>query len=256
MSTTPTAIHTDAEGLEDGRVEMPVSDGSISAYFAAPAGKQNLPIVLVLQEIFGVNAHMQDVCRRIAKLGYLAVSPELYQRQGDAAAYTDIPKLVADIVAKVPDEQVLSDLDAAVKWAAGHGGDTSRVGVTGFCWGGRLTWMYNAHNPNVRAAAAWYGRLTSGHGPLIKRNPSDIIGELHGPVLGLYGAQDQSIPVADVELIREKLSHGNDAAKVSEMVVYPDSGHAFFADYRASYNEADAQDAWQRFTRWFAKYLG
>jgi carboxymethylenebutenolidase len=256
MSTTPTVIHTDTQGLEDGRVELPVSDGTISAYFAAPAGKQNVPIVLVLQEIFGVNEHMMDICRRVAKLGYLAVAPELYQRQGDVSAYTDNAKIISDVVSKVSDEQVMSDLDAAVKWAAGHGGDTSRIGVTGFCWGGRLAWMYNAHNPSVRAEVAWYGKLTAGHGPLVKRNAVDIIGDIHGPVLGLYGAKDQSIPVADVELIREKLSHGNDAAKVSEMVVYPDSGHAFFADYRASYNAADANDGWQRFTRWLAKYLG
>lgn len=256
MTTASTVIHTDAQGLEDGRVEIPVSDGTISAYFAAPAGKQNVPIVLVIQEIFGVNEHMQDVCRRVAKLGYLAVSPELYQRQGDASAYTDIPKLLTDIVSKVSDEQVMSDLDASVKWAAGHGGDTTRIGVTGFCWGGRLAWMYAAFNPNVRAGVAWYGKLTKGHGPLIKRNPIDIAGELNGPMLGLYGAKDESIPLDDVEAMKARLAKGSEAAKASESIVYPDSNHAFFADYRTSYVKADAEDGWERFTRWFARYLG
>lgn len=258
MSSAPAAgntIHTSPQGLTHGLIDLPVKGGTVAAYHAAPEGKANLPIVLVIQEIFGINEHIQDVTRRVAKEGYLAICVNLYERQGDATTYTDIPKLISEIVAKVPDEQVLSDLDASVAWAAQHGGDPKRVGVTGFCWGGRLTWMYAAHNPAVKAGVAWYGKLTAGHGPLIKRNAVDVTGELHGPVLGLYGASDTSIPVADVEIMKGKLAQGNASAKASQFVVYPNSGHAFLADYRPSYNETDAKDGWKRMTAWFAQYL-
>jgi carboxymethylenebutenolidase len=248
-------IHTSPQGLTHGLIDLPVQGGTVKAYYATPEGKSNLPIVLVVQEIFGINEHIQDVSRRVAKEGYFAIAVNLYERHGDAAAYTDIPQLIAEVVAKVPDAEVLADLDASVAWAAQHGGDSSRVGVTGFCWGGRLTWMYAAHSPKVKAGVAWYGKLTSGHGPLIKRNAVDIVGELKAPVLGLYGAQDTSIPVADVELMKTKLAQGNENAKASEFVVYPNSGHAFLADYRPSYNEADAKDGWTRMVAWFAKYL-
>ena len=255
MNASDHTIRTDTDGLEAGQFELPVNGGTMQAYYAAPAGNKNVPVVLVVQEIFGLNEHTKDVCRRIAKLGYFAVGANLYQRQGAAETYTDIPKLIAEIVAKVPDEQVLSDLDSSVSWAAKQGANAQRVGITGFCWGGRLTWMYAAHNANVRAGVAWYGKLTQGHGPLIKRNAVDIVGELKGPVLGLYGGLDKSIPVADVEIMREKLKGGNEAAKASELVVYPESDHAFFADYRANYREADAKDGWRRLTDWFKQYL-
>jgi len=251
-----TAIHTDTEGLAHGDFDLPVHDGAIAAYYAAPQGKTGLPVVLVVQEIFGVHEHIKDLCRRLAKAGYLAIAAELYQRQGDAAAYTDVPKLVQEIVAKVPDEQVYVDLDACLDWAAQHGGDTARAGITGFCWGGRLTWMYAAHNPAIKAGVAWYGKLSAGHGPLIKKVVLDVVGDLHAPVLGLYGAKDASIPLADVEALKAKLAQGNAAAQASEIVVYPDAGHGFLADYRPMYCEAEARDGWQRMLAWFQRYLG
>lgn len=254
-AVAPSVIHTDTDNLDHGDFRLPVSDGTLAAYFARPQGATNVPVVLVIQEIFGLHAHIKDVVRRVAKLGFFAVGINLYERQGDASTYTDIAALIKDIVAKVPDEQVLSDLDAGVAWAAAQGGDAQRVGVTGFCWGGRLTWMYAAHNPDVRAGVAWYGKVTQGHGPLITRNPIDVADALKGPVLGLYGALDQSIPVSGLDTLRERLRTGSDAAKASEIVVYPDANHAFFADYRASYRAGDAADGWAKLSAWFAKYL-
>ena len=190
-----TVITTDATGLTAGEVKIPVSDGTIPAYRAAPAGATNAPTILVVQEIFGVHEHIKDVCRRFAKLGYLAIAPELYARQGDASGYTDNAKLFADIVNKVPDAQVMSDLDACVKWASTNGGNPTRLGITGFCWGGRITWLYDAHNPNVKAGVAWYGRLVGDKDPLRPLHPVDIADKLHAPVLGLYGAADAGIAV-------------------------------------------------------------
>jgi carboxymethylenebutenolidase len=254
-SVQSTVINTSPQGLTHGLIDLPVKGGTVKAYYAVPEGKSEVPVVLVVQEIFGIHEHIQDVCRRVAKEGYFALAINLYEREGDASAYTDVPKLLAEVVAKVPDEQVMADLDAGVAWAAQHGGDPARVGITGFCWGGRITWMYTAHSDKVKAGVAWYGKLTAGHGPLIKRNAIDVINELHGPVLGLYGAQDSSIPVADIEKMKTRLAQGNASAKASEFVVYPDSGHAFMADYRPSYNEADAKDGWKRMVAWFAEYL-
>ncbi|MBO9353627.1 dienelactone hydrolase family protein [Bordetella petrii] len=251
-----TAIHTDAQGLAHGDFDLPVRDGTIAAYYAAPEGKSALPVVLVVQEIFGVHEHIKDLCRRLAKAGYLAIAAELYQRQGDASAYTDVPKLVQDIVAKVPDEQVYADLDACLDWAARHGGDAARAGITGFCWGGRLTWMYAAKNPAIKAGVAWYGKLSTGHGPLIKQMALDVAADIHGPVLGLYGAKDASIPLKDVEALKARLAGGNNAARASEVVVYPQAGHGFLADYRPMYNEAAARDGWRRMLDWFQRYLG
>ncbi len=239
-----TTIHTDTQGLAHGDFKLPTANGTISAYYAAPEGKKDLPIVLVVQEIFGVHEHIKDLCRRFAKEGYMAVAANLYERQGDASQYTDIPKLISELVSKVSDEQVYGDLDASIAWAAEHGGDPTRVGITGFCWGGRLTWMYAAQNPRVKAGVAWYGKLASGHGPLIERYVVDIAGQLHGPVLGLYGAKDESIPLADIEKTRAVLAQGNENSRASEFVVYPNSGHAFMADYRPSYVKADAEDGW------------
>lgn len=250
-----TTLHTSPEGLRHGLVDMPTFDGTIPAYYAAPADQENPPVVLVIQEIFGLHEHIKDVCRRLARQGYMAVAVELYQRQGDAGQYGDMAALVKDIVSKVPDEQVLADLDASVEWAGAQGGDTSRVGVTGFCWGGRLTWMYAAHSPRCKAGVAWYGKLTVGHGPLQTRNPVDVAGALHAPVLGLYGGQDASIPLADVRRMETALKHGSPAAARSSIVVYPDAGHAFYADYRPSYRMQDAHDAWDKAMRWFEQYL-
>ena len=250
-----TVITTDATGLTAGEVKIPVADGTIPAYRAVPAGATNAPTILVVQEIFGVHEHIKDVCRRFAKLGYLAIAPELYARQGDASGYTDNAKLFADIVNKVPDAQVMSDLDACVKWAATNGGNATRLGITGFCWGGRITWLYDAHNPNVKAGVAWYGRLVADKDPLRPLNPIDIVDKLNAPVLGLYGAADAGIPVATVDTMKAALEKGPAAAKASTFVVYPDTPHAFNADYRPSYREKEAKDGWNRAVEWFKKYV-
>ena len=248
-------IRTNIEGLNQGMVEIPVRDGVMSAYYAAPGVAGHPPLILVVQEIFGLHEHIKDICRRFAHEGYMAVGMELYQRQGDASQYTDMQELIRDIVAKVPDEQVLSDLDSAVDWAAAQGAAVQKIGVTGFCWGGRLTWMYAAHNPRVKAAVAWYGKLTVGHGPLQVENPIDVVDRLHGPVLGLYGGEDASIPMDDVRRMEEALANGNEAARASRIEVYPESGHAFYADYRPSYHAGDARDAWQKAVAWFDRLL-
>ncbi|MFA7668952.1 MAG: dienelactone hydrolase family protein [Burkholderiaceae bacterium] len=253
--STDSTIQTSAEGLRHGMTEIPVQDGTMTAYFAAPSAIERPPLILVIQEVFGLHEHIKDICRRLAHEGYMAVALELYQRQGDASQYGDITELVRDIVAKVPDEQVLADLDASVDWAAAQGADVGRLGVTGFCWGGRLTWMYAAHNPQCRAAVAWYGRLTVGHGPLQVENPVDVAGRLHAPVLGLYGGQDAGIPLADVRRMQETLKQGNEAAQSSRIVVYPESDHAFYADYRPSYNARDASEAWGKAVAWFDRLL-
>jgi len=250
-----TTIHTPVEGLDEGSFKLPTFDGTINAYYARPKNKANAPVVLVIQEIFGLHEHIRDVCRRFANEGYFAVSAELYQRQGDPNAYSAIPDLVANIVSKVSDEQVLADLDACAKWAGEQGGDASRLGVTGFCWGGRLTWMYMEHNPAAKAGVAWYGKLATGHGPLQKRNPVDVAQTLKGPVLGLYGGQDASISLDDVRRMEAELAKGNEAARASRIVVYPDSGHAFYADYRPSYREIDAKDGWAKALEWFKTHV-
>lgn len=255
LANPATRIHTPAESLRHGLVDVPVVDGTLPGYYAAPADKENLPLILVIQEIFGLHEHIKDVCRRFAHQGYMAIALELYQRQGDASGYADTGRLVQDIVSKVPDEQVLSDLDASVDWAGGQGADITRLGVTGFCWGGRQTWLYAAHNPSCKAGVAWYGKLTKGHGPLQVRNPIDVANSLHAPVLGLYGGKDASIPLADVETMKAKLAAGNDNARRSEIVVYPEADHAFLADYRASYKAEAAQDGWKRMLEWFKRYL-
>jgi len=250
-----TTIQTSADGLRHGMTDIPVKDGTMSAYYAAPAAVERPPLILVIQEIFGLHEHIKDVCRRLAHEGYMAVGMELYQRQGDASQYTDIAELLKDIVAKVSDEQVLADLDASVEWAAQHGADVTRLGVTGFCWGGRLVWLYAAHNPQCKAAVAWYGKLVNGHSPLQTEHPVDVAGRLHAPVLGLYGSQDASIPVEDVRRMEAALQQGSEAARASRIELYPESGHAFYADYRPSYHPADARDAWKKATAWFDRLL-
>jgi len=244
-------ITTDDKGLVAGEVKIPVPDGEMPAYRAAPAGAGPFPVVLVVQEIFGVHEHIKDICRRLAHLGYLAVAPELYARQGDVSKIEDFRQIVRDVVSKVPDAQVLADLDATVAWAAKSGnGDTARLAITGFCWGGRIVWLYAAHNPNLKAGAAWYGRLATATDELHPKNPIDIVDDLKAPVLGLYGANDQGIPVATVEQMQEALKKAN---KPSEIVIYPDTDHGFYADYRPSYKQESADDAWKRLREWFAK---
>ncbi|MDN0075443.1 dienelactone hydrolase family protein [Crenobacter sp. SG2303] len=244
-------IHTDSEGLLTGSVAIPTKDGSLPAYFARPNRTGPLPVVLVVQEVFGVHEHIQDLCRRLAKAGYLAVAPELYFRQGDPRKYPDISQLINQVVSKVPDEQVLADLDATLAWAGVSGGDVKRAAITGFCWGGRIVWLYSAHNPNLRAAAAWYGRLVGDKTPLTPRNPIDLVASLQVPVLGLYGGQDSSIPVDSIEKMQGLLKA---AGNPSQVIVYPEAGHGFNADYRPSYNEAAAQDGWAKMLAWFAEH--
>lgn len=246
-----TAIKTSSEGLVAGEVTIPVGDFNMPAYRAAPAGRTGLPLVVVVSEIFGVHEYIADVARRFAKAGCFAVAPELFVRQGDAGSYGEIGKLIAEIISKVPDTQVMGDLDATVAWAKGQGADTARTGVTGFCWGGRITWMFAAHNPSVKAGVAWYGRLSGAPNSMSPTNPVDVAGKLHGPVLGLYGGQDAGIPLDTVEQMKKALAAGSPAAKKSEIVVYPDAPHAFHADYRPSYRQAAAEDGWKRALAWF-----
>lgn len=250
-----TVISTPTDGLTAGEIQLPTSDGNIPAYRAMPAGKTNLPVILVVQEIFGVHEYIKDVCRRLAKAGYLAIAPELYARQGDPTRYTEIGKLISELVNTVPDAQVMSDLDAAVAWAGKNGGKADAVGITGFCWGGRITWLYAAHNPNVKAGVAWYGRLVGNADTLRPAHPVDIAAKLHGPVLGLYGGQDTGIPLDTVDAMKKALAQGDAAAKASEFVIYPDAPHAFHADYRPSYREEAAKDGWKRAVAWFDNYL-
>ncbi|MDZ7857404.1 dienelactone hydrolase family protein [Sphaerotilus sp.] len=244
-------INTPADGLTVGEVTIDVNGFKMPAYRAAPAGGKNLPVVLVISEIFGVHEHIADVAKRFARLGYLAIAPEMFVRQGDAGSYGEIAKLQAEVISKVPDAQVMGDLDATVAWAAANGGDTARLGITGFCWGGRITWLYAAHNPAVKAGVAWYGRLVGNTTALTPRHAVDLAGDLKGAVLGLYGEKDTGIPLDTVEKMKAALAAGSAAAKRSEFVVYPDAPHAFHADYRPSYRPAAAQDGWARCLAWF-----
>ena len=246
-----TVVSTPSDGLTVGEVMVPVGDFRMPVYRAAPAGRTGLPVVLVVSEIFGVHEHIADVARRFARAGYYALAPELFVRQGDAASYGEVAKLIAEVIAKVPDAQVMTDLDATVAWARTQGADASRVGVTGFCWGGRITWLYAAHNPAVKAGVAWYGRLVGNATPLTPKHPVDVAGQLHAPVLGLYGGQDTGIPLDTVERMKAALAAGNAAAKKSQFVVYPDAPHAFHADYRPSFRKEAAEDGWKRCLDWF-----
>ena len=250
-----TAISTDTDGLTAGEIQVPTADGRMPAYRAQPAQGTNFPVILVVQEIFGVHEHIKDVCRRLAKLGYLAIAPELYARQGDPRAYTAIPDILAKVVSKVPDSQVMADLDACVAWAKANGGDTKRLGITGFCWGGRIVWLYSAHNSGVKAGVAWYGRITSPASEMTPKHPLDLAGELKGPVLGLYGGQDGGIPADTVEKMRTALAESaNPASKASAIHVYPNAPHAFHADYRSSYRKEEAEDGWNRLKEWFKNH--
>ena len=246
-----TVVKTDTSGLVAGEVTIPVGDFKMPAYRAAPAGKANAPVVLVISEIFGVHEHIADVARRLAKQGYFAIAPELFVRQGDAGSYGEIAKLLAEVVNKVPDAQVMADLDATTAWARAQGADAGKLAITGFCWGGRITWLYTAHNPAVKAGVAWYGRLVGQPSALAPANPVDVVGKLNGPVLGLYGGQDGGIPQTSVETMKTALAAGSAAAKKSEFVVYPDAPHAFHADYRPSYRKEAADDGWKRCLAWF-----
>jgi carboxymethylenebutenolidase len=245
-------ITTDTEGLTAGEVKIPVADGEIPAYRAMPAKGGPFPTVLVVQEIFGVHEHIKDVCRRFAKLGYFAIAPEMYARQGDVSKLENIQEIIP-IVVKVPDKQVMSDLDAAVAYAKSTGkADTAKLAVTGFCWGGRIVWLYTAHSPSIKAGVAWYGGLVKNprQTDLQPINPIDVAAKLNAPVLGLYGGADNGIPVSSVEQMREALKA---AGKPSEIIVYPDTPHGFHADYRPTYRKEQAEDGWKKLLAWFKK---
>ena len=250
-----TAISTSAEGLTTGEAIYDVDGFTVPFFYAAPEGKKNLPVILVVQEIFGVHAYIADTCRRLAKAGYLAIAPELYARQGDPSKYSDMGKLMAEVVSQVPDEQVMADLDGAVKWAGENGGNLKKVGITGFCWGGRITWLYAERSKNVKAGVAWYGRLVGAASALTPKHPLDLAASLKAPVLGLYGGQDGGIPLTTINAMKDVLAaagaKGNAAAKASEFVVYPQAPHAFHADYRPSYRKDAAEDGFQQTLQWF-----
>ncbi|MBK4727849.1 dienelactone hydrolase family protein [Pantoea agglomerans] len=247
-----TTIITDSTDIISGETSIPTQGENMPAFHAKPRHAEGLlPVVLVVQEIFGVHEHIRDICRRLAREGYLAVAPELYFRQGDPADYTDISTLFNDLVSKVPDSQVLADLDHVANWASRHGGDMRNMAATGFCWGGRITWLYAAHNPQLKAAVAWYGKLVGEKTMKQQKHPVDIAVDLNSPVLGLYGGKDDGIPLESVETMRQALRAANADA---EIIVYPDAGHAFNADYRPSYHAESAQDGWQRMLAWFKQH--
>ena len=248
-----TMITTPSDGLTAGAVKVKTKDGKeMDAYRAMPASGTGFGTILVVQEIFGVHAHIADLCRRFAKAGYYAIAPELYFRQGDAKSYTEIPKLISEVVAKVPDEQVLGDLDAAVAFAKGEGkADTAKLGITGFCWGGRIVWLYAAYSSGLKAGVAWYGRVVGDATPLTPKHPIDIAKDLKAPVLGLYGGADTGIPNDSVDKIRAALKDGSAAAKKSQIDTYPDTPHGFNADYRPTFRKEQAEDGWKKALAWF-----
>jgi len=245
-------VTTDAGSLTAGEVKIPTSDGSLPAYRAMPSQGGPFATVLVVQEIFGVHEHIKDVCRRLAKLGYLAVAPELYARQGDVSKLSDINEIRTKVVSKVSDAQVMADLDAAADWARASGsGNIRKLGITGFCWGGRIVWLYAAHSTQLKAGVAWYGRLTGEHSKMQPQHPIDLVGSLKAPVLGLYGGADEGIPLETIEQMKQALKA---AGNPSEIVVYPDTPHGFHADYRPSYRKEQAQDGWKRLQAWFRQH--
>jgi carboxymethylenebutenolidase len=250
-----TAIKTSAQGLVSDVVTIDVNGFKMPAYRSAPKGAGPWPVVLVISEIFGVHEYIADVTRRLARLGYMAIAPELFARQGDPSQYSEVAKLQAEVIAKVPDAQVMADLDATVAWAAQNGGNTAKLAMTGFCWGGRITWLYAAHQPLLKAGVAWYGRLVGQNSPVTPSHPVDKTGQLNAPVLGLYGGADTGIGQDSVDKMKMALASGSAAAKASSFVVYPDAPHAFHADYRPSFRQAPAEDGWLRMLDWFKKYL-
>jgi len=250
--TASTTIITSNDDILSGETSIPTQGENMPAFHAKPRNASGpLPVILVVQEIFGVHEHIRDICRRLAVEGYMAVAPELYFRQGNPADYNDISTLLNELVSTVPDTQVLADLDHVANWASRHGGDMRNMAITGFCWGGRITWLYVAHNPQLKAGVAWYGKLVGDKTMQQQKHPVDIAVELAAPVLGLYGGKDNSIPQDTVETMRQALRAANSK---SEIVVYPDAGHAFNADYRPSYHEASAKDGWQRMLAWFKQH--
>ena len=248
-----TAIQTDDAGLLAAMVKVPVKDGELAAYRAMPAGANKAPLVLVVSEIFGAHEYIRDTCRRLAKQGYCAIGPDLFARQGDPRQIASVAEILEKITNKTPDAEVLSDLDACVAWAARQGVDTARLAITGFCWGGRITWLYCAHNPAVKAGVAWYGKLVGPSNAVTPKHPTELVGQLKAPVLGLYGGLDTGIPLETVEAMEKALQQGSAAARASEIYLYDNAPHAFHADYRPSYRKEEAEDGWQRMLAWFRK---
>ena len=245
------AIHTDTEGLVAGEVQIPTANGKIPAYFARPEGAGPFPTVLVIEEIFGVHEYIKDTARRFAKAGYLAVAPELYARQGDLSKMTDVQQIGREVISKAPDAQVMSDLDATAAWAAQNHGNPAKLAITGFCRGGRVTWLYAAHNPDLKAAVAWYGPIGGATSEIQPKTVLDMADQIKAPLLGLYGGKDGGIPV---EQVRAAEAKAKAAGKTVEIVIYPDAGHAFHADYRPSYIKDAAEDGWKQALAWFRKY--
>jgi len=244
------AIHTGAQGLTAGEASIPTENGSLPAYYAKPASRGPFPVILVNEEIFGVHEYIKDICRRLAKLGYFAVATEYYARIGDLSKMTDSAQIVHDVISKEPDAQYMSDLDSTAAWARKNGG-SDRLGVVGFCRGGRQTWLYAAHNPHLQAAVAFYGPLGGAPTPIQPKTALDIAADIKCPLLGLYGGQDPSIPVTAIKEAEAKVKA---AHKTIEIVIYPDAPHGFHADYRPSYRQADAEDAWKRMVAWFGHH--
>ncbi len=245
------AIHTDAAGLDAGETLVPTTAGKLPAYYARPTGSGPFPLILVNEEIFGVHEYIKDTCRRLAKAGYMAVATEYYARIGDLSKMTDVGQIIKDVISKAPDAQYMADLDSTAAWALQNGGSPTRIGVMGFCRGGRQTWLYAEHSPHLKAAVAFYGPVGGAASPIQPKNAGDLAAELKCPLLGLYGGQDQSIPVDSVHQAEAKAKA---AGKTVEIVVYPDAPHGFHADYRPSYQAADAADAWKRAIAWFHRY--
>lgn len=249
------AVQTSGVGLKEETVRIAASDGfAMPAFVARPEGAKNSPVICVVHEIFGVHEWVRDMCRRFAKAGYLAIAPDLFARHGDATRVADITQLVATIVSKASDAQVLADVDSAFAWAGGHGGDARRRGITGFCWGGRIVWLYAAHSADLDAGVAFYGRLVSDKTPLQPLSVIEQAGALKAPVLGQYGGRDKGIPVADVEAMRAALKKAGKSPP-DAITVYPQAEHGFMADYRPSYDEAAAKAAWAATLDWFDHYV-
>jgi len=250
-----TRIVTDDKGLVAGEVKIPVADGEIPGYRAMPEKGKNFPVVLVVHEIFGVHEWIQDMTRRFAKQGYMAIAPSLHARQGEVKDLTDFRDIVGKVFNKIPDSQVMSDLDSTVAWAGKNKGNTEKLSITGYCWGGRIVWLYAAHNPKIDAGAAFYGRVVttpnSPTNPLQPKNPIDFAKDLKVPVIGFYGGKDTGIPVEGVRQMEAELKKGKSG---SEIVIYPDANHGFLADYRESYNKPAAEDAWKRTLDWFKSH--
>jgi carboxymethylenebutenolidase len=242
-------IKTDTNGLTAGDTKIKVADGDMPGYFARPNGVSNPPVVLVAMEVFGLHEYIKDVTRRLAKLGAFAVAPDYYFRKGDLTTITDIPQLMPLVNSK-PDAELLSDLDSTVAWAKSQGGDTGRLGIVGFCRGGRTVWEYAAHSGALKAGVAFYGSLVDPANPAWPKSPLQLVPEMKAPVLGLYGEADAGIPVAQIEQMKAALAA---AGKTAEFKIYPGAPHGFHADYRASYRKEAAEDAWNQMEAWFRK---